>query len=109
MNVLCVDRLLVEMCSVPALMASQYGYIVSPGYPRRYPAAVSASSASASASVSATDGNCSLTVVVPSTCVVRVQVVDMFLASYTANNNRRVCLDRSAPTHAFNHVTVYSA
>lgn len=71
-------RQLVEMCAVPALMGTRRGYIVSPGYPRRYPAA---------------GGNCSMTIVVPSTAVVRLTVLDLFLTSYTASN-RRKCLDK---------------
>jgi len=73
-----LERELVEMCAVPALMGTRRGYIISPGYPRRYPTA---------------GGNCSATIVVPSTAVVRVRVLDLFLTSYTASN-RRKCLDR---------------
>jgi len=69
------------MCTVPALMGTRRGYIVSPGYPRRYPVS--------------TSRNCSVTIVVPSSSVVRLRVLDMLLASYTASN-RRTCLDRSA-------------
>ena len=101
----CAERQLVEMCSVPALMGARRGYVVSPGYPRRYPAVTDSAfgSALATALATATEGadrnNCSLTVVVPSTAVVRIRVLDMFLASYTANN-RRLCRDRSQSVHS---------
>jgi len=72
------ERLLVEICTVPALMGARSGYVVSPGYPHGYPA---------------TGRNCSVTVVVPSTAVVLLRVADMYLSSYTANN-QRTCLDR---------------
>jgi len=72
------EHQLVEMCAVPALMGPRRGYIVSPGYPHRYPAA---------------GRNCSVTIVVPSTAVVRLRVLDLLLTSYTASN-RRKCLDR---------------
>ena len=88
------------MCTVPAVAGSlrRRGHVVSPGYPHRYPGAA----------VTGTHAiNCSLTVVVrPPTALVRLRVVDLFLASYTANN-RRLCRDRSihqsvkaaTPTH----------
>jgi len=69
------------MCMVPAVMGARRGYVVSPGYPRRYPA---------------TERNCSVTVVVPSTAVVRLQVLDMFIASSYSASNRRLCRDRFA-------------
>ena len=76
------------MCTVPAVAGSRRrrGHVVSPGYPHRYPGAA----------VTGTHAiNCSLTVVVrPPTALVRLRVVDLFLASYTANN-RRLCRDRS--------------
>jgi len=72
---------LVDVCSLPALTGRRHGYVVSPGYPHRYPPAVR---------------NCSVTVVVSSTSVIVIRALDLFLASYT-NNNRRKCFDRSAP------------
>ena len=76
------------MCTVPAVAGSRRrrGHVVSPGYPHRYPGAA----------VTGTHPiNCSLTVVMhPPTALVRLRVVDLFLASYTANN-RRLCRDRS--------------
>ena len=74
------ERELVDVCSLPAVTGHRRGYVVSPGYPQRYPP-------------TATVQNCSVTLVVPSTSVIVIRALDLFLASYT-NNNRRKCLDR---------------